>query len=51
MGVVDQPVNQGRRQTVVAKDRVPLGEFEVGGNNQTLAFIACGVSLWDLSIL
>jgi hypothetical protein len=32
MRVVDKPINQRRRQPVVAKDSVPLAEFKVGGN-------------------
>ena len=42
MGVVDQPVNQRRCQPVVTKDGIPLGELQIGCNNQAPALIAVG---------
>ncbi len=39
MGVVDEPVNKGGGEPVVAKDSVPLAELQVGGNDETPAFI------------
>src|SRR5574344_2700070 len=40
MRMVDKTVNQRRGQSVVAKDRVPLGELQIGCNNQALALVA-----------
>ena len=40
MGVMDEPVYEGGRETVVAEDGVPLAEFQVGGDNEAPAFIA-----------
>ena len=40
MGVVDEPVDEGRRESVVAKDGVPLGKLQVGSNDEAPAFIA-----------
>lgn len=40
MGVVDEPVNEGRCETVITKDGVPLGELQVGGNDETPALVA-----------
>lgn len=40
MGVVDEPVNEGRCETVVTKDGVPLRELQVGGNDKTPALVA-----------
>ena len=42
MGVVDQPVNQCRCQPVVTKNGIPLGELQIGCNNQAPALIAVG---------
>ena len=39
MGVVDEPVNEGGREAVVAEDGVPLAEFQVGGDDKTPALI------------
>lgn len=39
MGVVDEPVNEGRGETVVAKDGVPLAELQVGGNDEAFSLI------------
>ncbi len=40
MGVVDEPVNKGGSEPVVAKDGVPLAELQVGSNDKAPAFIA-----------
>ena len=40
MGVVDEPVNQGGGKTVVAENGVPLGELQVGGDDEAPAFVA-----------
>lgn len=42
MGVVDQAVNEGRSKSVVPKDGIPLAELQVGGNDETLSFVAVG---------
>ncbi len=42
MGVVDKAVNQCRCQPVVTKDGIPLGELQIGCNNQAPALIAVG---------
>lgn len=39
MGMVDQPVNEGGCEPVVAKDSVPLRELQVGSNNKTLSLV------------
>lgn len=39
VGVVDEPVNEGRCEAVVAKDGVPLGELQVGGNDEAPALV------------
>lgn len=40
MGVVDEPVDEGRCEAVVAKDSVPLGELQVGGDDEASPLIA-----------
>ncbi len=40
MGVVDEPVDEGGGEPVVAEDGVPLAELQVGGNDKAPAFIA-----------
>lgn len=40
VGVVDEPVNEGRCEAVVTKDGVPLGELQVGGNDKAPALVA-----------
>ena len=40
VGVVDQPVDEGRGQAVVAENGVPLAEFQVRGNDEAAPFIA-----------
>ncbi len=40
MGVVDEPVDEGSCEPVVAEDGVPLAELQVGGNDKAPAFIA-----------
>lgn len=42
MGVVDQAVNEGCGKAVVAKDGIPLAKLQIGGNDETLPFIAVG---------
>ena len=42
MGVVDQAVNEGRSETVVPKDGIPLAELQVGGNNEAFSLVAVG---------
>lgn len=39
MGVMDEPVNEGCCEPVVAKDSVPLTEFQVRGNDEAFSFI------------
>ena len=39
VGVVDEPVNEGGSEAVVAEDSVPLTEFQVGGNDEAPALI------------
>lgn len=39
VGVVDEPVNEGGSESVVAEDGVPLTELQVGGNNKAPALI------------
>ena len=39
MGVVDEPVNEGCCEAVVAEDGIPLAELQVGGNDEAPAFI------------
>lgn len=39
VGVMDEPVNEGGSETVVAKDRIPLTELQVGGNDEASALI------------
>ena len=39
VGVMDEPVNEGGSETVVAKDGVPLTELQVGGNDEASALI------------
>lgn len=38
--VMDEPVNECCRETVVPEDGVPLAELEIGGNNEAPALIA-----------
>lgn len=45
MGMVNQPVHQRRRQSVIAKDGVPLAEFEVGGDDEAFLLVAVGDDL------
>ena len=40
MRVMDKPVNEGRREAVVAKDGVPLAELQVGGDDKASALVA-----------
>lgn len=40
VGVVDQPVDEGGGQAVVAENGVPLAELQVGGNDEAAPFIA-----------
>lgn len=40
VGVVDEPVNKGGGKTVVAENGVPLGELQVGGDDEAPAFVA-----------
>lgn len=40
VGVVDEPVNEGRCEPVVAKNSIPLAELQIGGNNEAPALIA-----------
>lgn len=42
MGVVDQTVNEGRSETVVPKDGIPLAELQVGGNDKAFSLVAVG---------
>lgn len=42
VAVVDQAVNHGCRHLLIGKDAAPFGELQVGGQDQTLAFIAIG---------
>ena len=39
MGVMDKPVNEGRREAVVAEDGVPLTKLQVGGDDEAPALI------------
>lgn len=39
VGVVDEPVNEGGSEPVVAEDGVPLAELQVGGNDEAPALI------------
>lgn len=39
MGVVDEPVNEGRCETIVTEDGVPLAELQIGGNDEAPALI------------
>ena len=38
--VVDQPVDEGRSQAVVAENGVPLAELQIGSNDKAAALIA-----------
>lgn len=40
VGVMDEPVNEGRCETVVTKDGVPLAELQVGSDDKAPAFVA-----------
>lgn len=40
VGVVDEPVNEGGSEAVVAKDCIPLAELQVGSNDKAAAFVA-----------
>ena len=40
MGVVDEPVNESRREAVVTEDGVPLAELQVGSDDKAAAFVA-----------
>ena len=39
VGVVDEPVNEGGGESVVAEDGVPLAELQIGGNDEAPALI------------
>ena len=39
VGVADESVNEGRCETIVAEDGVPLAELQVGGNDEAPALI------------
>lgn len=39
VGVVDEPVNEGGSESVVAEDGIPLAELQVGGNDEAPALI------------
>lgn len=39
VGVMDKPVDQCGSEAVVTKDCVPLGEFQIGSDDQALALI------------
>ena len=39
MGVVDQPVDEGGGETVVAKNGVPLAEFQIGSDDEAAPLI------------
>ena len=45
MGVVDEPVNEGCCETVVAKDGIPLAEFQIGSDDEAPPLIAVGDDL------
>ena len=40
VGVVDEPVNEGGSEAVVAKDCIPLAELQVGSDDKAAAFVA-----------
>ena len=40
VGVVDEPVNEGRCETIVTEDGVPLTELQVGSDDKASAFVA-----------
>ena len=40
VGVVDEPVNESRREPIVTEDGVPLAELQVGSNDKAAAFVA-----------
>ena len=40
MGVVDEPVNEGRREAVVTKNGIPLAELQIGSDDKAAAFVA-----------
>ena len=40
MGMMDESINEGGCQAVIAKDSVPLRELQVGGDDEAPAFIA-----------
>ena len=39
VGVVDEPVNEGRCEAVVAEDSVPLAELQVGSDDEAFSLI------------
>ena len=39
MRMVDQSVNESGGETVIAKNGVPLGELQIGGNYETLTLV------------
>lgn len=39
VGVVDEPINEGGCEAVVAEDGIPLTELQVGGNDETLSLV------------
>lgn len=39
MGMMDEPVYESGRETVVAKDGVPLAELQIGGNDEAPALV------------
>ena len=40
VGVVDEPVNEGRCETIVTEGGVPLTELQVGSDDKASAFVA-----------
>ena len=42
MSMVSEAVKQGGRQAFIAKDLHPIGEFEIGGDDQSEAFVKFG---------
>lgn len=40
MGVVDEPVNESRREAVVTKNGIPLAELQIGSDDKAAAFVA-----------
>ena len=40
MRVVDEPVNESRREAVVTEDGIPLAELQIGSDDKAAAFVA-----------